>query len=73
MRSLAMTKITLVLAAGALLASCTTPAAPPPVDPAAAIAASKVETAGASKVGPASRPGFCTYKTAAGGLYEAKC
>jgi hypothetical protein len=74
MRSLAMTKITLVLAAGAALASCTTPAPPPPVpDPAAAIAASKVETAGATKVGPASRPGFCTYKTAAGGLYEAKC
>ncbi|MFI0847042.1 hypothetical protein [Mesorhizobium sp. IMUNJ 23232] len=72
MRALAMTKITLVLAAGGVLASCTTPA-PPAVDPAAAIAASKVETAGATKVGPASRPGFCTYKTAAGGLYEAKC
>lgn len=64
--------IMLALMAGGVLAGCTT--APPPVpDPAAAIAASKVETAGATKVGPASRPGFCTYKTAAGGLYEAKC
>ncbi|MDQ6433585.1 hypothetical protein RB623_05915 [Mesorhizobium sp. LHD-90] len=67
------TKITLGLMAGAALAGCTTAAAPPAVDPAAVIAASKVETAGAAKVGTASRPGFCTYKTAAGGLYEAKC
>ncbi|MEQ1954153.1 hypothetical protein [Mesorhizobium sp. CN2-181] len=72
MHTLPTMKATLILAVGALLAGCTTPA-PPTVDPAAAIAASKVETAGATKVGSASRPGFCTYKTAAGGLYEAKC
>ena len=65
--------IMLALMAGGLLAGCTTAPPAPTPDPAAAIAASKVETAGASKVGPASRPGLCTYKTAAGGLYEAKC
>ena len=65
--------IMLALLAGGVLAGCTTAPPPPAPDPAAAIAASKVETAGATKVGPASRPGFCTYKTAAGGLYEAKC
>ncbi|WP_442582242.1 hypothetical protein ACSBOB_09960 [Mesorhizobium sp. ASY16-5R] len=72
MRTTATTKISLAFAAGVMLASCTTAPAPPDTT-AAAIAASKVETAGATKVGPASRPGFCTFKTAAGGLYEAKC
>ena len=69
-----MKRMLVSLAALTALAACTTAAAPPPTpDPAAAIAASKVDSAGATNIGPAGRAGWCTYKTAAGGLYEAKC
>jgi hypothetical protein len=73
-----MKKILVSLALVSAVAGCST-SAPPPAptlpgtpDP-AAIAASKVDAAGATKVGPAGRAGWCTYQTAAGGLYEAKC
>jgi hypothetical protein len=72
-----MKKILVPLVFVSVIAGCSTAAPPPPPLPGtpdpAAIAASKVDAAGATKVGPAGRAGWCTYKTAAGGLYEAKC
>lgn len=50
--------------------SATAPSAPPP---AAMVAPPVPAAAGNTKVGAGSKAGFCTFKDAAGKLYEAKC
>lgn len=67
-----MAVCSMALALGAMAGcSSTGPAAPPA---AAAVAPPPVPAAdGNTKVGPGSKAGFCTFKNAAGTLYEAKC
>jgi len=61
----------IVLAAASGMAGCTT--APPKPDPAAVLAASQVNAAAATNVGPGSKAGFCTFKDPSGKLFEKKC
>lgn len=71
-----MTRVMAICSMAAALAamagcSATAPAAAPP--PAPMVAPPVPAAAGNTKVGAGSRAGFCTFKDAAGKLYEAKC
>ena len=73
-----MRKAIFALATIATLAGCTTPPQVAVPDPNAAAAAAAAAVGGAAtatsaKVGPASRPGWCTYRNTNGVLYESKC
>ncbi len=68
---------TLMVAATAMaafaMAGCTTAPTIPPPDPPPMVAPPQPGAAGAAKVGPGSKAGFCTFKGADGRLYEARC
>ncbi len=74
-----MRKAIVALATIVTLIGCTTPPPPPPApDPAAAAAAAAAAVGGAAtatstQVGPASRPGWCTYRNTNGVLYKSRC
>ncbi|MBS3650544.1 hypothetical protein KEU06_18160 [Pseudaminobacter sp. 19-2017] len=67
-----MRKLFFTSAFASVVAGCTTPPTPS-ADPAAALAASRVNAAAATNVGAGSRPGFCTFKDPSGKLFEKKC
>ncbi len=72
-----MTRVLAICSMAAALAamagcSATAPAAAPPPD-ALMVAPPVPAAAGNTKVGAGSKAGFCTFKDAAGKLYEAKC